>query len=97
MDYLIESMEMDSNNIIISGYPFLTPMLDHCHSSDRKSVLYLSSAFREDGIQSVFHGNKKRTPCNKISSGLRFKIIKLYRDRYFGLNLVHFIEKLKEW
>ncbi len=53
-------------------------------------------AFREDGIQSVFHGNKKRTPCNKISSGLRFKIINLYRDRYFGLNLVHFIEKLKE-
>jgi hypothetical protein len=52
--------------------------------------------FKEEGLDSLNHGNKSRVPHNKIHESLRNKIIKLYQTRYLGLNLTHFREKLIE-
>lgn len=52
-------------------------------------------AFRQRGIESVLHGNIGRKPPNKTPDAIRNKITSLYQGRYKGLNLIHFIEKLK--
>ena len=52
-------------------------------------------AFRQRGIESVLHGNIGRKPVNKTCDHLKNKILTLYRGRYRGLNLIHFIEKLR--
>ncbi|MCB9060933.1 MAG: ISNCY family transposase [Halobacteriovoraceae bacterium] len=56
----------------------------------------LVKGFREQGVASLIHGNKGRIPHNKTSMKVSNKIIQLYLGRYNGLNLVHFIEKLRE-
>jgi hypothetical protein len=52
-------------------------------------------AFRQRGLESVLHGNIGRKPVNKTSDCIKNKILSLYRGRYSGLNLIHFIEKLR--
>ena len=52
-------------------------------------------SFRQRGIESVLHGNIGRRPVNKTSDSIRGKIISLYQGRYKGLNIIHFIEKLR--
>lgn len=56
----------------------------------------LVRSFRTEGVSSVIHGNKGRSPTNRTNSSLEQKIITKYKDRYDGLNLVHFREKLLE-
>ena len=56
----------------------------------------LVKKFREHGIRSILHGNTGRRPGNKISVELMGKITSLYKMKYDGFNIVHFIEKLKE-
>lgn len=53
-------------------------------------------AFREHGVISVLHGNTGRSPVNKISDRLRYKITSLYRLKYFDFSVAHFREKLIE-
>lgn len=53
-------------------------------------------AFRESGVISVVHGNTERSPVNKISETIRYKIISLYRLKYFDFSVAHFREKLIE-
>ncbi len=53
-------------------------------------------AFKENGILSVHHGNRGRTPPNKLPSDTTSQILSLYKTRYKGLNVVHFIEKLQD-
>lgn len=52
-------------------------------------------AFRQRGIESVLHGNIGRKPVNRTNPNIRKQVITLYQGRYKGLNLIHFIEKLK--
>jgi hypothetical protein len=56
----------------------------------------LVAKFKVDGISSIYHGKLGQKPPNKTSSNVVKKIIELYKGRYYGLNLKHFIEKLKE-
>jgi len=56
----------------------------------------LVKKFREDGLTSILHGNKGRVPPNRISLGLANRLLSIYKNKYNGFNLVHFIEKLKE-
>lgn len=51
-------------------------------------------SFRETGIHSVLHGNKNKSPINKIPDTQMSLILRLFKTRYDGLNLLHFIEKL---
>lgn len=51
-EYLVNSMEMESHNIIISGYPFIEPEpigLPNVDTSG-KQFLYISSALRQVGV-----------------------------------------------
>jgi len=48
-NYLIESMNMDPERIVVSGYPFLDPRKEPSFSK-KKTILYLTPAFRATGI-----------------------------------------------
>ncbi|MGZ3749321.1 MAG: ISNCY family transposase [Pseudobdellovibrionaceae bacterium] len=54
-------------------------------------------SFREKGIHSVLHGNKNKVPVNKTPDTQMSTILKLFKTRYDGLNLSHFMEKLHEF
>lgn len=54
-------------------------------------------SFRENGIQSILHGNKNKIPVNKTPDTEMSLILKLFKTRYDGLNLSHFMEKLHEF
>ena len=54
-------------------------------------------SFRENGIHSVLHGNKNKSPINKIPDTQMSLILRLFKTRYDGLNLSHFIEKLHDF
>lgn len=54
-------------------------------------------SFRVNGIQSVLHGNKNKIPINKTPDTQMSLILKLFKSRYDGLNLSHFMEKLHEF
>ena len=54
------------------------------------------SKFKQDGIKSVIHGNCGKSPPNKTCETLSRKIIRLYKSKYRGMNITHFIEKLIE-
>jgi len=56
----------------------------------------LVKSFKVNGLISVLHGNTGNSPPNKLSDKVKFQIIYLYKNRYKGLNLVHFLEKLKD-
>ncbi len=49
-DYLIKSMNMNPENIIISGYPFLSPTINRFLKRSEKRVLYLTNPYRATGI-----------------------------------------------
>lgn len=53
-------------------------------------------AFKEKGLESLFHGNIGNEPKNKINDFTRRRIIKLYKTKYLGFNITHFREKLYE-
>lgn len=53
-------------------------------------------AFRESGVISIAHGNTGRSPVNKTAERIRYKIISLYRLKYFDFSVAHFREKLIE-
>ena len=52
--------------------------------------------FKKNGIQSVIHKNTGKVPPNKLVDGRRTKIIRLYKTIYKGMNVTHFMEKLRE-
>ena len=54
-------------------------------------------SFREKGIHSVLHGNTSKIPVNKMPAGQMSLILTLFKTRYDGLNLSHFMEKLHEF
>ena len=53
-------------------------------------------AFKESGVKSLVHRNKGCVPANKTSEFVRYQIVSLYSRQYRGLNVVHFMEKLKD-
>ncbi len=48
--YLVESMNMNPERIVVSGYPFLTPTKEKSVLKEKGRVLYLTSAFRATGL-----------------------------------------------
>lgn len=56
----------------------------------------LVKEFRADGFKSVIHKNTGKAPPNKVTKSKATKIIRLYKSVYKGLNVTHFIEKLKD-
>ncbi|MEX2483623.1 MAG: ISNCY family transposase [Brumimicrobium sp.] len=52
--------------------------------------------FKKEGIRSVMHKNTGKVPPNKFNDARRTKIIRLYKTVYKGMNVTHFMEKLRE-
>jgi hypothetical protein len=48
--YLVESMNMSPNRIVVSGYPFIAPTKDRFFMKEKNQILYLTPAFRATGI-----------------------------------------------
>lgn len=56
----------------------------------------LKKSFREKGIDGLSHGNRGRSPINKIDEQLRARIVSLSLDEYAQFNDTHFAEMLAE-
>jgi transposase len=56
----------------------------------------LVAAYRQRGIAAMAHGNRGRTPANRISEGVRQEILRLAKETYQDYNDCHFTEELAE-
>lgn len=56
----------------------------------------LRKSFENNGMVGLFHGNRGRTPPNKIRDDLRSKVLALSEERYCQFNDSHFTEMLAE-
>ena len=56
----------------------------------------LVAAYRQRGIAALAHGNRGRTPANRISEEVRQEILRLAKETYQDYNNCHFTEELAE-
>jgi transposase len=56
----------------------------------------LVAAYRQRGIAALAHGNRGRTPANRISEQVRQEILRLAKESYQDYNDCHFTEELAE-
>ncbi len=56
----------------------------------------LVAAFRQRGVAALAHGNRGKTPANRIPDLIREKIVKLAEETYPDYNDCHFTEELAE-
>jgi transposase len=56
----------------------------------------LVAAYRQKGIAALAHGNRGRTPANRISEQVRQEILRLAKETYQDYNDCHFTEELAE-
>ena len=56
----------------------------------------LKKAFESSGIAGLAHGNRGRSPANKIDEKLRLQIVELSNERYDNFNDTHFAQMLAE-
>ena len=54
------------------------------------------AAYRSRGAAAVVHGNRGRTPVNRLPKTVANRVVKLARGRYAGFNQQHFSEMLAE-
>ena len=56
----------------------------------------LVAAYRKRGVAALAHGNRGKTPANRISDRVREEIVKLAKSTYQDYNDSHFTEELAE-
>ncbi len=56
----------------------------------------LVAAYRQRGITALAHGNRGRSPANRISEAVRQEILRLAKETYRDYNDCHFTEELAE-
>jgi len=54
------------------------------------------AAYRQRGISALAHGNRGRSPANRISEAVRQEILRLAKETYRDYNDCHFTEELAE-
>lgn len=79
----------------ISGKVYYLDAIKSLEISERQ-FRRLVKEFKIDGIKSVIHKNTGKSPPNKLRDSTRTTILRLYKSIYKGMNITHFIEKLKE-
>lgn len=89
-----KQLRVDVLSQYISGKLYYLDAIKSLEISERQ-FRRLVKEFKKDGIRSVIHKNTGKSPPNKFNSAQRHKIIKLYKTIYRGMNLTHFLEKLK--
>ena len=56
----------------------------------------LKAAYREQGVESLVHGNRGRRSARRLKEADRVRIVAWLRGTYAGLNDTHLTEKLRE-
>jgi transposase len=56
----------------------------------------LVAAYRQRGVAALAHGNRGRTPANRLSEQVRQEILRLAKETYRDYNDCHFTEELAE-
>lgn len=54
----------------------------------------LKRACEQDGVRGLLHGNRGRSPANKVDEILRARVVQLSEERYSVFNDTHFAEML---
>jgi transposase len=64
-----------------------------------RQVRRLIAGYREKGVEGLAHGNRGRSPVNRVSSEIRQEIQRLAGTKYLGFNTQHLSEMLveEEW
>jgi len=65
-------------------------------NKSRRTVERYLSRYRKEGIRFVVHGNRGRSPVNKIPESLKKEVQSLIQTKYFDFNLQHLSELLKK-
>lgn len=56
----------------------------------------LKKAYEQEGIKGLLHGNRGRSPANRLEADLRVRVLQLSEEQYCDLNDTHFAEMLVE-
>ncbi|MFA0164541.1 ISNCY family transposase [Vibrio splendidus] len=65
-------------------------------NKSRRTVERYLSRYRKEGIRFIIHGNRGRSPANKIPDSLKKEVQSLIQTKYFDFNLQHLSEVLKK-
>ncbi|MGF1868893.1 ISNCY family transposase [Photobacterium indicum] len=65
-------------------------------NKSRRTVERYLSRYRKEGIRFVVHGNRGRSPVNKIPESLKKEVQSLIQTKYFDFNLQHLSELLEK-
>jgi transposase len=60
-----------------------------------RTVTRLARRIESKGLFGVIHGNRDRTPFNKIPDQFKNEVMKLVEEKYFDFNMTHCLEVLK--
>lgn len=61
-----------------------------------RQVRRLVDRYRDDGAAALVHGNRGRTPVNRIEPAVRTRLVELATTEFAGFNPVHLAETLAE-
>jgi len=61
-----------------------------------RHVARLARRYREEGAPALVHGNRGRTPVNRIDPAVRARLVELATTEFAGFNPVHLAETLAE-
>lgn len=56
----------------------------------------IKKAFKERGVRGLIHGNRDRSPANRINEEIRQEVLRLSRQLYSEFNDIHFTEQLAQ-
>jgi len=86
-------------------YEVIKELVDHNGNKNRASkklglsrrqIDRLITKYKENGKSGFIHGNKSKTPVNKLDKSISEDIILLYQNKYQGFNFNHFKDMLLE-
>ncbi|GIU52246.1 hypothetical protein TUM4438_44470 [Shewanella sairae] len=80
---------------VIDGRISITSATTLLNKSRRTVERYLNR-YRKEGIRFVIHGNKGRSPVNKIANSLKEEVQNLIQTKYYDFNLQHLAELLEK-
>jgi transposase len=61
-----------------------------------RQVRRIVGSYQRDGVEALVHGNRSRTPINRIEDAIRAQVVTLATGRYAGINSTHLTELVAE-
>src|SRR5271155_2645091 len=93
------SKRMEFENQVISD--FLSRKMSRVQASEllgvrERTISRKARRIEKKGLSSLVHGNKRRTPPNKILEATRREVMELVEKKYYDFNMTHCLEILKQ-